>query len=334
MSVAVLESLGLTVGDLARMLRDEMRDDAWKGTPLGQDALGYLRAKRKRLTDASFRTYESVLAQTCEHFADLRLEDFEPPVGTQRLEEFLDDRWGAMSARNYNRNLSVLRDFFKHHRLRGRMHGDPTLPIERAKARGVHRETFTDDQVHAILARQDELRDRLACRLVLQYGIRKGSLRTVQFSSFDHVRRHLVIFAKGGKIQRLPIPGQAFWTDLERLILDSGAKGTHYLLPGLKGNQRVIHVDPTRPRSAHGLHDWWYRCLQRADIVPEGVKRGQKMHKARHTAGQRVLDATGNLKAVQKLLGHTSMSTTADNYVDWDDVQLAASLETTLEGDI
>jgi site-specific recombinase XerC len=28
------------------------------------------------------------------------------------------------------------------------------------------------------------------------------------------------------------------------------------------------------------------------------------MHKARHTAGQRVLDATGNLKAVQKLLGH------------------------------
>ena len=30
------------------------------------------------------------------------------------------------------------------------------------------------------------------------------------------------------------------------------------------------------------------------------------MHKARHTAGQRALDATGNLKAVQKLLGHES----------------------------
>ena len=29
------------------------------------------------------------------------------------------------------------------------------------------------------------------------------------------------------------------------------------------------------------------------------------MHKARHSAGQRVLDHTGNLKAVQKLLGHT-----------------------------
>ena len=34
------------------------------------------------------------------------------------------------------------------------------------------------------------------------------------------------------------------------------------------------------------------------------------MHKARHTAGQRLLDATGNLKAVQKLLGHQDLRTT------------------------
>ena len=50
------------------------------------------------------------------------------------------------------------------------------------------------------------------------------------------------------------------------------------------------------------------------------------MHKARHTAGQRVLDATGNLKAVQKLLRHQSMLTTADVYLDWDLDQLAQTL--------
>jgi len=31
-----------------------------------------------------------------------------------------------------------------------------------------------------------------------------------------------------------------------------------------------------------------------------------------------VLDATGNLKAVQKLLGHSSIQTTGDIYADWD----------------
>jgi site-specific recombinase XerC len=83
---------------------------------------------------------------------------------------------------------------------------------------------------------------------------------------------------------------------------------------------------PERPLSGHGAHDWWYRCLERAGIVPEGTTSGEHMHKARHTAGQRVLDSTGNLKAVQKLLGHESIQTTADIYVDWDLDQLAATL--------
>ena len=56
------------------------------------------------------------------------------------------------------------------------------------------------------------------------------------------------------------------------------------------------------------------------------VTSGERMHKARHTAGQRVLDATGNLKATQKLLGHASISTTGDVYADWDIDQLAETM--------
>jgi len=50
------------------------------------------------------------------------------------------------------------------------------------------------------------------------------------------------------------------------------------------------------------------------------------MHKARHTAGQRVLDRTGTLKAVQRLLGHASIQTTGDIYTDWDVDQLAETM--------
>jgi integrase len=82
--------------------------------------------------------------------------------------------------------------------------------------------------------------------------------------------------------------------------------------------------------SVHSLHDWWYECLERAGVVPAGVTRGERMHKARHTAGQRVLDHTGNLKAVQKLLGHASISTTGDVYADWDIDQLTDTLRTVL----
>ena len=61
-------------------------------------------------------------------------------------------------------------------------------------------------------------------------------------------------------------------------------------------------------------------------IVAEGVTHGRKMHMARHTAGQSVLDRTGNLKAVQKLLGHSSITTTGDIYTDWDIDQLEETL--------
>jgi integrase/recombinase XerC len=320
----------LTAAETARMLREAMRDKSYQLCPIGQDAAEYLRAKRKRLTKSSYRDYESCLDKVARYFADHQLEDFEPPAGTQMIEEFMDAQWGSVEPRTYNKNLSVVGDFFEFHVLRGRLQGDPTTPIERAKARGTHREVFNPDQRRAIIASQGELRDRIALRLLLDYALRKGSLQVVRFKHFDHVRKRLTIFAKGGKVRNVPLPDPAFWHDLERLILDTEAEAHHYLMPRVKANGKSRRHFPDQPMGVHGMHDWWYRCLANAGIVPEGVTRGEKMHKARHSAGQRLLDSTGNLKAVQMLLGHESIQTTGDIYVGWDEDQLAASLQDAL----
>ena len=96
----------------------------------------------------------------------------------------------------------------------------------------------------------------------------------------------------------------------------------------------TMHQFHDQPMGVHGLHDWRYRCLQRAGIVPVGVTSGERMHNARHSAGQRVLDHTGNLKAVQKLLGHESIQTTGDIYTDWDIDQLAETMRGVLDDDV
>jgi integrase/recombinase XerC len=317
----------LTVAQAARIMREATQDKSYQLLPLGQEAAVYLRAKRKRLTDSSYRDYESCLDKLARYFADLELEDLEPPAGTTRLEEFLDAKWGDGSARTYNKNLSIVRDFLKFQRLRGRMDRDPTEAIERARPAQVHRTTFTTDQRRAIIASQDDLRDRIALRLLLDYGLRKGALQTIQFKHFDHVRKRLTIFTKGQKVRDLPLPDPAFWHDLERHILDAEAAPTHYLMCRQKTIPRAgVRRFPDKPMAAHGMHRWWYRCLERAGIVATGTSSGERMHKARHTAGQRVLDKTGNLKAVQKLLGHASIQTTGDVYADWDVDQLAATL--------
>jgi site-specific recombinase XerD len=312
-----------------------MKDKSYRAFPLGQEAGHYLRFKRKRLTRSSYRDYESCLDKLSRHFADLELEDFEPPVGSERLEEFLEHQWGEQAPRTYNKNLSILGDFFKWACRTQKIHGDPTLAIERAKARGVYRKTFTDDQCRAIIAAATDLRDRLALRLLLEYGLRKGAVRAVRFQHFDHQRRQLTIFTKGEKVRALPIPQPSFWLDLERLILDTEARPSWYLLPRrkaipYKGSTR-IHLFHEQPMGDHGTHDWWYRHLAAAGVVEPGQTSGEKMHQGRYTSGQRVLDRTGNLKAVQKLLGHSDISTTANIYVDWDIEHLTETLREVLD---
>lgn len=314
-------------------MREAVRDKSYQLYPMGMEAAAYLRMKRKRLTAGSYRKYEAALDKLARYFPDLELKDFEPPIGTQRLEDFMDAHWGPDHAapRTYNSNLSIIKDFFKVLSGRGELRGDPALPIERAKARDPHRETFSTDAIRAIVASQEDLRDRIALRLLLNYAIRKGSLRAVQIKHFDHVRRRLTVFAKGGTVYTLPIPDPAFWHDLERLILDTAAEPQHYLVPGRRGNRYGSKLLPETQISNHALHNWWYGCLARAGIVAAGTTKGERMHKARHSAGQAVLDSSGNLKAVQKLLHHRSLTTTADIYVDWDVDQLAATLASMLD---
>jgi hypothetical protein len=154
-----------------------VKDKTYQLLPLGMEAAAYLRWKRKRLTEHSRNAYESTLDKFARHFPHLDVSDFEPPVGTQRLEEWLDAEWGRAKPATYNRHLAVMRDFFKWQVARGSLNGDPTTIIDNAKKREVYRTTFNDDQRRAIIASQPELRDRIALRLLLHYGLRARACR-------------------------------------------------------------------------------------------------------------------------------------------------------------
>jgi site-specific recombinase XerC len=183
-----------------------VRDKSYQLLPLGQDAAAYLRNKRKRLTDSSYRDYEGGLDKLARHFPDLQLEDFEPPVGTERLEEFLDAQWGAGAPRTYNKNLSILGDFFKFQVRARQPPRRPDTP-DRARPRPRRLPHHVQPGPDPRDRRQpDDLRDRLAVRLLLDFGLRKGALKGIQFKHFDHYQRRLTIFTKGEKVRMLPIP--------------------------------------------------------------------------------------------------------------------------------
>jgi integrase len=329
--------------DLIAAILDALRDKSYQDFPLGDHARVYLAAKRKRLTDASMRTYESFLSKLAKEFPTLQLSDLELPAGGTLLERFLDDNWGiGHTPGTYNVAHAIFSDFFKWQVKRGNMRSSPMTVIERAKPRQPHREVFTADSRRRIVAAGITARDRLALRLLFDYGLRKGALQKIQFKHFDHQRRRLTVFTKGGKVQQIAIPDLAFWRDLASHLLEVDAKPAEFLMclvkpvpfgsPDKAGRRQTRDVRfPDRMMSMTAMHRWWYRQLEHAGIVADGETSGERMHKARHTAGQRVLDATGDLKLVQRMLGHSSIRTTGDVYVDYDLDQIAEKLARVLE---
>lgn len=319
---------------IAQLEREDVRDKSYQDLPMGREVKRYLAAKNKELTATSQRGWESCLEKFARQFADLQLEDFELPRGADLIEPWMDDRWGDAAPGTYNVNHAIIKDFFRWQVTRRRMTSNPMELVGRARKTQIYRMTYTEDECRAIIASAESLRDRIALRLLIYHGIRKGALQKIQFKHFDYQRRRLTVFTKGSKVKAIPLPEPEFWTDLERHLLEAEAEPDHYLMCLVKPIPRAgIRRFPDRMMSSTALHRWWYKRLEEAGMVARGTTDGKRMHAARHTAGQRILDATGDLKLVQQFLGHASIQTTADVYVDYDVDQIAARIAGVLRND-
>lgn len=83
---------------------------------------------------------------------------------------------------------------------------------------------------------------------------------------------------------------------------------------GLTKDSGALFVGQRGPLSAQGLQQAWKSAIRRAGLPEE-----YSIHSARHSLAVRLLKKTGNLRQVQKQLGHTSPVTTANMYADVSD---------------
>jgi integrase len=330
---AVADSL--TLAEAARIVREAIKDKSYRSTPLGQEVAHFMRYFRNEFgaTAESYRDYEAILAKLALDHADLELRDFEPPIGTQRLREFIDRRWGEAAPRTKKKVRSVLMSFFKWAAGEFKIHGNPVVPIPRPRVRDPERPLFSEEEKQAIIDAQETQRDRIAVKLLLHMGLRKSELANVRFGDFDLGRRRLQVRGKGGKIARTPIPGETLRREIEAYV--RGRDAQEYLLhPEKRGRVgaypfyevKVIWENRRKPLSGPAMHRWWYGCLARAGIVAEGVTRGKKMHTTRYTAGTDFYLATGDVYATQQLLRHSDVGTTAKIYVQGNEADLEAKM--------
>jgi integrase/recombinase XerC len=141
-------------------------------------------------------------------------------------------------------------------------------------------------------------RDRVMIELLLSTGLRRQELVDLDLDDVDLDAKHLRIRrAKGGKAQVKFLPGEM------RVLLRSYLKERRRqdsVSPALFLSNRDRRI--TARQVAHRVEHWIGRA---------GIEKRLSPHGLRHTFATRVLSRTGNLRLVQRALGHESTATTA-----------------------
>jgi integrase/recombinase XerC len=272
----------------------------------------HLRAERN-LSPHTRRAYLSDVRQFAE---SIDAASGPETVRVDDVRTFLAERYGRQSPTTLGRKLAALRSFFRFLVREGQREADPSvgIPAPRA-ARRLPRPLAVDD-CHVLAealaktpregardrAGRGALRDRALVELLYGAGIRVGELVALDVRDIDLHRGDVRVWGKGGKERVVPLPAAARnalgeYLDLRRRpgVLSEP------LFPSLRSKKGEMprRLDPRDVR----------RILQRrADRA--GLVDRVSPHRLRHSYATHLLDMGADLRAIQELLGHASLSST------------------------
>jgi site-specific recombinase XerC len=306
------------LAEAAAIIDAAMRDKSYRSSSLGQLVGRYLRWFRNEwgATEATLRDYESVLSKM-----SVRLAHLDPiEVDVEDLRAVIDDYWGDASARTRQKVTSVVRAFWTWVESESLVPFSPAARLKRPRAPRPVAPLLPANADARLLAAATEPRDRVALLCLLDLGLRRGGVAGLQVRHFDLARRVVTVTEKGQKARTLPLRGRII-LELEHWLLsplvgvDRQPEADDFLLYSVKRfNQgKIVRGYPKQAPSVQYVHRWWYRQLEAAGLVGQGVRSGLNMHRARHSFATDLRRVAG-IDAASHALGHSDLSTTLNIY--------------------
>ena len=209
------------------------------------------------------------------------------------------------SPRSNARLLSALRAFFAHRLRRGDRKDDPTALLEPPRLPRSLPKALPEGEIDALLAAPDVetplgLRDRAMLELMYAAGLRVSELVDLPSIAVNLRQGVLRVLGKGGKERLVPVGEEAqHW--LERYL--STAR------PGLADKRMLTPLFLSSRGTALSRQQFWQLVKRYAVIA--GIDPGRiSPHGLRHSFATHLLNHGADLRALQMLLGHSSLSTT------------------------
>lgn len=211
----------------------------------------------------------------------------------------------GISARSTCRILSGVRSFYRFLLLDGYIERDPTELLEAPKIGKHLPEVLTLAEVDAIedaidVTTPEGHRDRAIIEVLYSCGLRVSELCNLKYSDYYEEDGYLIVTGKGSKQRLVPISGRAqkelaLWhAERCRIVPERGEEDFIFI-----SARRRRHL--SRITVFHNLRLYAERA---------GITKNISPHTLRHTFATHLLEGGANLRAIQEMLGHSSIATT------------------------
>lgn len=216
-----------------------------------------------------------------------------------------------LSKRSIARALSAIRTFYKFLQRNEQVDANPTRGVASAKLdkylpgyldRAQMDLLLTSAELHAQEGKFADVRNNAMLELFYSTGIRLSELRGINRSDIDLLSQQVKVRGKGKKERIVPIGDHA------QLALRNYESKRDEMLRGAgpKADRTAFFLSSMGKRiSVRAIQSAMSKLIDRVD-----EKAGLSTHSLRHTFATHLLDAGADLRAVQELLGHASISTT------------------------
>ena len=242
--------------------------------------------------------YARSLARLAERAESLGLDAWSQLRVEQAQTLLADLHRQHLTAGTLRHTASAWRGFFKFLAGEGEVAVNPALGLRSPKLRRKLPEVLDADEMAQLVEvpgdDPDAVRDRALLELLYSSGLRVSELCGVRWRDFDFGDGTLRVTGKGSKTRIVPVGSKAL-AALAALREQDACGDADPLVRGARG----------QPLTPNGVRARLKRRAQQ-----QGIWKRVYPHLMRHSCASHLLESSGDLRAVQELLGHADISTT------------------------
>mgnify|MGYP002629107070 FL=1 len=263
----------------------------------------YLQIERS-LSDNSVQAYIRDIKKFASYAIPLNLNELK--ITRENISDFLAELKGNnISARSQARIISGIKAYYKYLIMDDYIKFNPTELIESPKIGLKLPDTLSLIEIDKLIAAVDLSnsqgeRNRAILETLYSCGLRVSELINLQLSNIHFKEGYLKVIGKGDKERLAPIGGRA----LQYLKIYINEVRNHQSIK--KGHDDFVFLNN---RGAKLTRVMIFLIIQKlSEII--GLKKKISPHTFRHSFATHLIEGGADLRAVQEMLGHESITTT------------------------